>query len=163
MMTEEEWLAQLPTLYAAAAALFTDQAGRVLLVKPNYRDHWSLPGGILEHDEPPHVGCAREVAEEIGLDIVAERLLTVDWMPADGRPRPSIHFIFDGGTLDPARIDQIVLQEEELDDYRFTDDYPELVPPSIATRIAASVKARQSAGPSAYVPRALGSGSCPWE
>ena len=39
------WFAQLPTMFAAAAALFTGSDGRVLLVKPNYRDHWSLPGG----------------------------------------------------------------------------------------------------------------------
>jgi 8-oxo-dGTP diphosphatase len=163
MMPEQEWLAQLPTLYAAAAALFTDQAGRVLLVKPNYRDYWSLPGGILEHNEPPHVGCAREVAEEIGLTITPRRLLTVDWRPANGRPRPSLHFIFDGGTLDPAQIESIVLQQEELDDYRFTSAYDDLMPAHMATRVTASVNARHSTGPSAYVPLALGSGSCPSE
>jgi 8-oxo-dGTP diphosphatase len=38
------WFVSLPVLYAAAAALMTDTAGHVLLVKPNYRDHWSLPG-----------------------------------------------------------------------------------------------------------------------
>ena len=47
------WYASLPVLYAAAAALITDTAGQVLLVKPNYRDHWTLPGGICEHAEPP--------------------------------------------------------------------------------------------------------------
>ncbi len=41
---EAAWYARLPTMFGAAAALFTDAAGRVLLVKPNYRDHWSLPG-----------------------------------------------------------------------------------------------------------------------
>jgi len=66
---EAAWFAQLSTVVAAAAALFTNQAGLVLLVKPNYWDHWSLAGGILEHGEPPHVGCRREVSEEIGLDI----------------------------------------------------------------------------------------------
>ena len=45
---EAAWYARLPTMFGAAAALFTDAAGRVLLVKPNYRDHWSLPGGILD-------------------------------------------------------------------------------------------------------------------
>jgi 8-oxo-dGTP diphosphatase len=163
MMPEQDWLAQLPTLYAAAAALFTDQAGRVLLVKPNYRDYWSLPGGILEHNEPPHVGCAREVTEEIGLTITVGRLLTVDWRPANGRPRPSVHFIFDGGTLDPAQIESIVLQQEELDDYRFTNAYADLMPAHMATRVTASVNARRSTGPTAYVPLALSSGSCPWE
>jgi 8-oxo-dGTP diphosphatase len=66
---ESAWYARLPTMFAAAAALFTGSDGRVLLVKPNYRDHWSLPGGILEHGEPPHEGCRREVKEELGLDI----------------------------------------------------------------------------------------------
>jgi len=73
------WFAQLPTMFGAAAALFTDPAGRVLLVKPNYRDHWSLAGGILDHGEPPHVGCRREVAEELGLDIEPGPLLVVGW------------------------------------------------------------------------------------
>jgi 8-oxo-dGTP diphosphatase len=161
MMSEQEWFAQLPTLYAAAAALFTDQVGLVLLVKPNYRDHWSLPGGVLEHGEPPHVGCAREVAEEIGLTIVAERLLTVDWVPPDDvRPRPSVHFIFDGGTLDPGQIEQIVLQAEELDDFRFVRTYDDLLPRPMAARVTASLRARERTGPPAYVPHALGSGSC---
>jgi ADP-ribose pyrophosphatase YjhB (NUDIX family) len=163
-MSEQEWFAQLPTLYAAAAALFTDQDGRVLLVKPNYRDHWSLPGGILEQGEPPHIGCAREVAEEIGLTITAERLLTVDWVAPGGvRPKPIVHFVFDGGTLDPARIDQIVLQTEELDDFRFTGTYDDLLPPPLFDRVTASLRARNSAGPSAYLPHALSSRSCPWD
>jgi 8-oxo-dGTP pyrophosphatase MutT (NUDIX family) len=70
---EAAWYARLPTMFAAAAALFTSADGRVLLVKPNYRDHWSLPGGILEHGEPPHEGCRREVKEELGLDITPGR------------------------------------------------------------------------------------------
>lgn len=37
---EAAWYARLPTMFGAAAALFTGTAGRVLLVKPNYRDHW---------------------------------------------------------------------------------------------------------------------------
>lgn len=152
-MPEREWLDQLPTLYAAAAALFTDQDGRVLLVKPNYRDHWQLPGGILEHGEPPHVGCAREVAEELGLTITAGRLLAIQWGPPAGiRTKPTLHFVFDGGTLsDPP----IVLQEEELDDYRFTSDYTSLVTPPIAARITASLATRRDdtggSGPPAYL------------
>src|SRR5580704_411891 len=77
------WFASLPTMFAAAAALFTDPSGRVLLVKPNYRDHWSLPGGMLEHGEPPHVGCRREVAEELGIDIVPGPLLVLGWAGPD--------------------------------------------------------------------------------
>ena len=102
-MDAESWYASLPTMYGSAAALITDTDGpsaRVLLVKPNYRERWSLPGGILEEGEPPHVGCFREVEEELGLLLPAGPLLAVSWTAPEGdRPKPIISFIFDGGVL----------------------------------------------------------------
>jgi 8-oxo-dGTP diphosphatase len=45
---------QLPSFYAATAALITETGtDRVLLVKPTYRGHWAFPGGYLEADEYP--------------------------------------------------------------------------------------------------------------
>ena len=149
---EAAWYAQLPTMFGAAGALFTDGAGRVLLVKPSYRDHWSLPGGIIEHGEPPHEGCRREIGEELGLDITPGRLLVVGWAgPHDVRPRPVVHFVFDGGTL-PDDV-PIELQEEELDEFRFVepavlDGY---LPAIISTRVAAAIRGRD-AGTTAYLP-----------
>ena len=149
---EDAWYAQLPTMFGAAGALFTDTAARVLLVKPNYRAHWSLPGGILEHDEPPHEACRREVREELGLDITPGRLLVVGWAGLEGRrPRPVLHFVFDGGTL--ADATPIRLQAEELDDYRFVelgqlDDY---LPELISARVVAAVRGRET-GTTAYLP-----------
>ena len=116
------WHASLPVVVVAAAALIRDDAGRVLTVKPNYRDYWTLPGGICELGEPPHVGCAREVAEEVGLDRPVGRLLSLDWQhsPPEYGPqaRPSMYFVFDGGVL--ADGWQVVLQEDELDEFRLT-------------------------------------------
>ena len=146
------WYAQLPTMFTTAAALFTNAAGRVLLVKPNYRDHWSLPGGILEHGEPPHEGCRREVKEELGLDITPGPLLVVGWAGPDGeRPRSVVHFVFDGGAL--ADDVPIRLQEEELDEYRFveTADLDDYLPPLISARVAAAVRSRDT-GTTAYLP-----------
>ena len=151
------WYAQLPTLFAAAAALFTDPAGLVLLVKPNYRDHWSLPGGVLEHDEPPHVGCAREIAEELGISLTPGPLLVIDWVPAiDSRPRPSVHFVFDGGVIEDGAT--IRLQEEELDDYKFVppDALDGYLPPIMSARVAAAVRARAIGMPT-YAPWPVGS------
>ena len=149
---EAVWFAGLPTVVTAAAALFTDPAGRVLLVKPNYRDHWSLAGGILEHGEPPHVGCRREVAEELGVDVEPGPLLAVGWAAPDGaRTKPVVHFVFDGGVL--ADGTPIRLQSSELDDYQFVDagDLDRYLPPVISARVAAALRSRGS-GATAYVP-----------
>jgi ADP-ribose pyrophosphatase YjhB (NUDIX family) len=122
----EIYYAGLPAAYVAAGALITDSAGRVLLVKPSYLDHWLLPGGTADEGEPPEATCAREVREEIGLDLPVGPLLFVGWAPARApRPRPLLTFIFDGGDLaDPGRIR---LQEDELDDHAF-------LPPDEAVR-----------------------------
>ncbi len=151
---EVAWYATLATMFGAAAALFTNRAGRILLVKPNYRDHWSLPGGLLEHGEPPHAGCQREVAEELGLQITPGPLLTVDWVPPDGlRPRPIVHFVFDGGELDDDV--PIALQHEELDEYQFVSpgELASYLPPVVAARVTAALRSR-AAGAPAYLPQA---------
>jgi 8-oxo-dGTP diphosphatase len=150
------WYATLPTMFGAAAALFTNRAGRILLVKPNYRDHWSLPGGMLEHGEPPHEACRREVQEELGLQIGPGPLLVVGWTPPDSiRPRPIVHFIFEGGELDDGVT--IALQESELDEYRFVEpsDLDGYLPAFIAARVAAALRSR-TAGGVAYLPQERG-------
>ncbi len=142
------WFAQLARVVASAGALITDPAGRVLVVKPNYRPGWSLPGGVCEHGEPPHLACAREVLEEVGLAITPARLLVVHWLPPEGeRTDPNIAFIFDGGTV--AGPDGIRLQHEELDDFAFIDpsESAHFMRPEIAARIPAAVAARTANGP----------------
>ncbi|MBV9794259.1 MAG: NUDIX hydrolase [Actinobacteria bacterium] len=155
LMDEQDWYASLATMYGSAAALIADSDGpspRFLLVKPNYRDHWSLPGGILEHGEPPHVGCFREVEEELGLAREVGALLVTAWTPPEGpRPRPIMSFIFDGGVLtDPGTIR---LQKEELDDWRFVppSDFDAYLPAFMAERVRAAATARAT-GKAAYVP-----------
>jgi 8-oxo-dGTP diphosphatase len=142
------WFAQLARVVASAGALITDPAGRALVVKPNYRPGWSLPGGVCEHGEPPHLACAREVLEEVGLAITPARLLVVHWLPPEGeRTDPSIAFIFDGGAVDGP--DGIRLQHEELDDFAFIDppESAHFLRPEIAARIPAAVAARAANGP----------------
>ncbi|MGO9081270.1 MAG: NUDIX domain-containing protein [Streptosporangiaceae bacterium] len=150
----ETWFTGLPSVVVSAAALITSTAGWPLLVKPNYRDHWSLPGGICEHGEPPHVGCAREVLEEIGLPVQPGRLLAIDWaQPLGPELRPMLSFVFDGGTL--ADGSGIVLQVEELDDWQFADpaELARCLPPYQRRRVRGGLDAR-AAGTVAYLPRA---------
>jgi len=146
------WFAGLPGVVVAAAALITDERERVLLVKPNYRDWWVLPGGICEHGEPPHAGCAREVAEEIGLELPIGALLAADWtQPFGTEARPIMHFVFDGGVL--AGDAPITVQESELDGYRFTSrrELPDYLPDHGLRRVGGALRAR-AAGQPIYLP-----------
>ncbi|MET9609498.1 NUDIX hydrolase [Streptomyces sp. NPDC006512] len=109
------YIASLPRVLAGAAALFRDAEGRVLLVEPNYREGWALPGGTIESDlgESPRTAARRESAEEIGIDVPLGRLLAVDWSLGEGRP-PLAAYLYDGGVLDAEQLAGIRLQEEEL-------------------------------------------------
>lgn len=83
----------------AAHAVVRDGAGRVLLVEPTYGLTWLLPGGAVERDEPPRSACAREIREELGVDLPVGRLLLLEWVG----PRPGLTeglmLVYDGGTL----------------------------------------------------------------
>ncbi|MFE3454133.1 NUDIX domain-containing protein [Nonomuraea sp. NPDC059194] len=139
-----EWYASLPTVHVSACVLLTDDADRVLLVKPNYRSYWALPGGMVEDGEPPHICAVREAREELGLDVRLGALLVVDWVPPAGdRLRPIMNFIFDGGTLaDPSRIR---LQVDELDAAQFWpwEEAANMLPAVTAARIPAARTARK--------------------
>lgn len=113
------YIAGLPRVLAGAAALFRDAEGRVLLVEPNYREGWALPGGTIESDdgETPREGARRETLEEIGLDRRLGRLLAVDWVHIQGAP-PLVAYLYDGGVLTDGDLKAIRLQEEELLSWR---------------------------------------------
>ncbi|MFI7359798.1 NUDIX domain-containing protein [Streptomyces avidinii] len=116
------YIASLPRVLAGAAALYRDAEGRVLLVEPNYREGWALPGGTIESDrgESPRTAARRESAEEIGLDLPLGRLLAVDWVLGTDRP-PLVAYVYDGGVLDEAQLASIRLQEEELLSWRMVE------------------------------------------
>ncbi|QFG23768.1 NUDIX hydrolase [Actinomadura sp. WMMB 499] len=149
-----EWYATLPTAHVAAGVLLTDDRGRVLLVKPNYRPYWQIPGGAMDAGEAPHRTAEREVREELGLRVAARRLLVVDVVPPNGdMPRPMIHFTFDGGRVaDPSAIR---LGEDELDAFGFFTwaDAAERLSPALAARVPAARRARES-GETVYLPAA---------
>jgi 8-oxo-dGTP diphosphatase len=147
-MEPTAWHASLPGVIVSAAALIGDGVGGVLIVKPNYRDHWSLPGGICEFGEAPRAGCTREVTEELGIDADIGALLAIDWQPAQEiygpTARPAVFFIFDGGIRES--LSGIRLQQDELDDCRFArpDDLENLLPSVSLPRIAAALAALSS-------------------
>lgn len=133
------YIAGLTRVRAAAGALIRDGRGRVLVVRPTYKDGWELPGGSLEADESPLTACIRELREEIGFVPPLGGLLCVDWVS----PRPpwdgGLMFLFDGGVLSAAQIAGIRLPRDELERFAFVPpgEVAALVIPRLARRVLA--------------------------
>jgi 8-oxo-dGTP diphosphatase len=111
----------LPTIPVSVGALIFDRKGRLLILKPTYKSGWTIPGGVMEADgETPWDACRREVREECGLEVSAGRLACVDFRrPGPGRPG-GIRLLFDCGAFGAVALGSIVLQDEEISEYRLT-------------------------------------------
>lgn len=129
----------LPAIPASAGALIFDRRGRLLILKPTYKSGWTIPGGVMEADgETPWEACQREVREECGLEVRTGRLVCVDFRrprparPGGTQPRPArpggtqprqarpggMRFLFDCGAFGKASLRAVVLQPEEISEYR---------------------------------------------
>lgn len=142
-----------PKAVTAASVVFTDSAGRVLLVEPSYGNsgRWNLPGGGIDSDlgETPRAAARREVREELGLDLAPGRLLGVNWAHKPGYPA-RVRFLYDGGVLDDAALARIRLAPFELLRWRAVPvgELRALVKPSLRRQIEACLRARaEGTGP----------------
>lgn len=117
--TDEEYAAQLPRKQVGSGVLFFNTAGELLIVKPDYRDGWLVPGGATDENESPLSCAIRETKEEIGLDVSDLQLVGIYYGPPKGFFTDSLRFIYFGGTLSETQISEIKLQTDELEEYRF--------------------------------------------
>lgn len=109
----------LPRKRAIGQMLIRDHEHRVLLCELTYKRDYDLPGGVVEVGESPREATAREITEELGLEVPAGDLLLTDWLPPWGGWDDAVCLVFDGGTHDAAIADQIVKQAREIKDARF--------------------------------------------
>lgn len=66
--------------YIVVAAAMIQHEGRILATQRGYgefKDGWEFPGGKVEPSETPQQAIVREIKEELGVEIVPERLVTV--------------------------------------------------------------------------------------
>src|SRR3984957_12725657 len=143
VMPPDVYVASLARKRMAAGALCRDQAGRVLLVDPVYRDTWDLPGGAVEAEESPQAACRREVAEELGLGRDIGRILAVDWVPSRPDRPEGLIVVYDGGVFTAEEIAEITVPDAELAGFAFVclDQVSRRVTPLVARRIDACLQA----------------------
>lgn len=146
MKTPEEYYNALPKKRMGAGALFFNEQNQVLLVKPNYKPGWEIPGGVVEADESPRECCQREVLEEIGLQREIGPLLVVEYSHATGVKTESLMFVFDGGVLTAAEINAIKLQADELETVAFfgPNTLPDEMTDTLCNRVQAAWQQRQA-------------------
>lgn len=118
LLPEAEYLATLPKKRMGVGVLFISE-NKVLVLKPTYKDHWLLPGGVIDADESPREAAIREVKEELGLDVHIEKILVMDYLHREGTRTECIQFLFQGPELSASDIANIRLQSEEITAYEF--------------------------------------------
>lgn len=132
--SESAFYAALPRKRMGAGALITDGKGGILIVQPTYKDHWEVPGGIVETGETPVDACRRECREELGIELEIGRLLVVEHQTDAGARGDSIMFIYDGGVL--ADASGLTLAADELKGFGF---FPRT---TLASRLTAKLARR---------------------
>lgn len=135
----------LPRKRMAASMLFSNVEGKVLLVEPTYKQHWELPGGVVEADESPRSAAQREITEELGFDHPAGRLLVLDWVPPAVNRSEGVIAVFDGGVLSSMEVARIVVPPEEIRGFGFFGlvEVGSVLPPLLARRVVAALHARR--------------------
>jgi 8-oxo-dGTP diphosphatase len=129
----------VPRIPASAGAMIWGPDGRLLILKPTYKKGWTIPGGqVNADDESPWDACRRETREECGLIIERARLACVDYLPSKPTRPGGMRFLFDCGALPEAAFHEVVLQPEEIEDYRLAElaDALELLSGPLRRRIS---------------------------
>lgn len=58
-----------PNVTVGTVAFVTRTGGELLLVRPAYRKGWVPPGGLARRGETPEACLARELVEELGIEV----------------------------------------------------------------------------------------------
>lgn len=129
-----------------SGALFFDAAGKILFVKPSYKEGWEIPGGVVELNESPRKAAEREIKEEIGLDKKISTLLCVDYQDPYDIKTESLMFIFDGGILSENDISSIKIDGKELVEFKFatTEEMALVLNPVLLKRVEQAIIAKKN-------------------
>ena len=116
---QRDWQNNLPKKNISAHVVLRHQ-GKALLVKPNYKRHWVLPGGVVDPDESPLQAAIRELKEETGVDLESHllRLAGTSYPPSHHGFPERISFTF---IHDLTEMPEVTIQTDEIEDYTWED------------------------------------------
>lgn len=116
----------LPQKRMAVAALIFNEQGEILILKTSYKKYWLLPGGVVERDESLAQALIREIKEEIDLDITNFKLAALDYCAPNIRNgvqnTESLQILFDCGTINPATEALVIVDGDEILEYKFCNE-----------------------------------------
>ena len=117
--TEEQnkqWQASLPKKKVAVKVILKSNKGNILLVKPDYKDTWQLPGGGVDEFEDPRTAAIRETEEETGIKLAASDLRLVDSI---FKIKEDYLFLLFECTKLYAEDADYSVEDEEIEEYKF--------------------------------------------
>ena len=91
------FVSSLPLVLLASAVVCRDAAGRLLCVHDTFKQHWTVPGGVVDAGEDPRTAAVRETFEEAGVRVRAGDLAGVF---SSARPGRTL-FVYDVVPLEP--------------------------------------------------------------
>ena len=100
-----------------SAAVITDSSGRLLLVRKAGTTAFMQPGGKPEPGETPAETLARELAEEVGLQVVPEHLESLGEFTAAAANEPGFLVVADVFRVDIG--DQVPVPDAEIAELRW--------------------------------------------
>ena len=113
---KRQWWSTLDARVSSATLIIEDADGRSLIVKANYKSHWTFPGGVVDAGETPLQAAVRETREEVGL-VIDPAIVSFAWVAnRSGDAVDTYQFVF-RTTLPAGEMATVALQEEEIDDY----------------------------------------------
>jgi ADP-ribose pyrophosphatase YjhB (NUDIX family) len=138
-----DYYKNLPAKRMGSGALIFNDRNELLIVKPTYKDHWSVPGGTVDQNESPKDACIREVKEEIDIDLPDVDFLCVDYISNTEEKSENLQFVFYAGILDDEDIAKIKLDPKELGECRFvsTETATTMLGQKLAARLPRCIEA----------------------
>jgi 8-oxo-dGTP diphosphatase len=94
-----------------------EKDGKILLSRDVGHTNWDLPGGRLHIGEEPKTGLAREVREEIGVEVEVGEPIYTDAVAENHETRASFIVMYRGRILNPTQ--PFKLASDEIEEVRW--------------------------------------------